>query len=97
MAITFEEEKKKINWSAVVVIGFIVAAIGTAVYYLFFITPPLVETIISPKLKTISEISKLNFDFQGALNNLSSKNLKNIVEFNPAPQESIGKNNPFFP
>ena len=97
MAITFEQEKKKINWSAVAVISFIVIIIAVAVYYLFFVNPPLVENILSSKLQTISDVSKLNFDFEGAMNNPDFKNLKTVVSFSPAPQDSIGKANPFLP
>ena len=39
MAIVIEEEKRIINWFAVLVVMAIFAIIGVAAYYLFFINP----------------------------------------------------------
>jgi hypothetical protein len=95
MAITFEEEKNKLNWigiiTAIVIIGFI----GIAVFYLFFSQPAVVEQFIFPNLKTISQFKSVKFSFDDAFSNPAFKNLKSIVNFNLPSDNLIGKSNPF--
>jgi len=95
MAITFEEDKNRVNWigilTAVIIIGFI----GIAVFYLFFSQPAVVEKFIFPNLKTISEFKSVKFNFEDAFSNPAFKNLKSIVDFAFPPDNLVGKSNPF--
>jgi len=97
MAITFEEENKKVNWPMVVGLVFIFALIATAIIYLFFISPERVEVLVSPKLQNISEVSKVNLNFDQLTGSEAFKNLKSIIIFNTPSPENIGKANPFLP
>ena len=97
MAIIFEEENKKVNWPMVLGIVVIIALIGTAIIYLFFISPQKAEVLVSPKLQNISEVSKINLDFDQLTNSEAFKNLKSIIIFNIPSSENMGKTNPFLP
>jgi len=97
MAITFEEENKKINWPMILGILVIIALIGMAIIYLFFISPQKAEVLVSPKLQNISEVSKINLNFDQLTNSEAFKNLKSIIIFNVPSAENIGKANPFLP
>ena len=97
MAITFEEENKKINWPMILGILVIIALIGMAIIYLFFISPQKAEILVSPKLQNISEVSKINLNFEQLTNSEAFKNLKSIIIFNVPSPENIGKTNPFLP
>ncbi len=95
MAITFEEEKKQTNWFAILSVILVVGFIGTAVFYLFFSQPAVVEQFLFPNLSTISKFKNVHFSFDDALNNPSFKNLKIIVSFTVPTADQIGKANPF--
>ncbi|MEK7566240.1 MAG: hypothetical protein AAB494_01030 [Patescibacteria group bacterium] len=97
MAITFEEEKKRINWPMIISVIFILALIATSIIYLFFISPEKTEVLVSPKLQNISEVSKIALNFDQLTNSEAFKNLKEIVIFNIPSPENIGKANPFLP
>lgn len=97
MTITFEKERKQINWTAFITIALIVILIGITIYYLFFAEMPLVNVLLSPKLKQISDFKKINnFDFSETLGNISGKNMSFIPLEMPSA-EAIGKSNPFLP
>lgn len=95
MAITFEEEKKKLNWTAIISIIMVLGIVATAVTYLFFINPPMANVLFPQKLQMISQVSQSNFDFQGAMNNPALSNLKQLVQFQSAASDQVGKPNPF--
>jgi len=97
MAITFEEEKKRINWPMIITVVFILALIATAIIYLFFISPEKIEVLILPKLQNISEVNKIALSFDQLTNSEAFKNLKEIVTFNLPSPENVGKANPFLP
>lgn len=99
MAIIVEEEKRKINWAAIIGIFIIVVSIGTSVVYLFFVNPSQVEIFISPKLKSLSDFGQLEFNPDELMNNPSFKSLQSYVQFN-VPQAGsplVGKANPLIP
>lgn len=95
MAITFEEEKKKVNWLGILSVILVVGFVGIAVFYLFFSQPAIVEQYLFPKLQTISGFKNVKFDFENALNDPGFKNLKILVNFITPSQDVIGKANPF--
>ena len=97
MAIQIEEEKKKINWGFIVGVFVIIVTVGTAIIYLFFVNPGQVEVFISPKLKSLSTFSNIEFNPDELANNPDFKNLKSYTQFN-IPQIGsplVGKSNPF--
>ncbi|MEK7549250.1 MAG: hypothetical protein AAB496_02050 [Patescibacteria group bacterium] len=96
MAITFEEEKKKINWFALAIIIIIVATSVTAVYYLFFVNPPLIEIVIPFPLKSLEQMSQIKINPMEVFDNPILKNLSQYVEpIIVLPSESILNSNPF--
>lgn len=64
MAIVIKEEKSRINWFTIIVSIFLAAFIGTAIYYLFFISPPLIETVIPIRVQSLSELAQIEFNPQ---------------------------------
>lgn len=95
MAIIVEEEKKKFNWVLIFTTLIILVAIGSAVFYLFFINPEQVEIFISPELRSLSDFEKINFKPNDLLENTKFKSLRNYIEFALPSQGAIGKTNPF--
>ncbi len=96
MAITFEEEKKKINWFALAIIIVIVASSATAVYYLFFINPPLIEIVIPYSLKSLEQISQIKINPAEVFDNPIFKNLnQRVLPIIVSPSELILNPNPF--
>lgn len=95
MAITFEEQKNKTPWMGIIGAVVVLGSLSIAAYYLFFSKPQLAEEILFPKLKSLTEFSKVNTNFAQSLDNSAIKNLKPLVNFNQPGQETIGKANPF--
>jgi len=93
MAILMEEEKRKINWFILAVIFAIVVILGSAIYYIFFISPSTIEIIIPSRLKLLQETEQLKFDPNEVLNNDALKNLK--LQVVPIVPESALNPNPF--
>ena len=93
MAIIIEEEKKGINWFALVSIILVVIIIASAVYYLFFAPVPLIEKIVPTNLQSIQELSNIQLQPGVIINNSKFQILKTYVnQINVGP---VGKNNPF--
>lgn len=93
MAILIEQEKRKINWFNIIVIGSIVFILAITIYYLFFINPASLETVIPSRLKLLQEVNQMKvinpIEF---INNPELKKLKPFVRpiipdaaFNPNP------------
>lgn len=93
MAIVIQEEKRKINWFALGVILLVTATIAAAIYYLFFIKPPLIEKVAPLKLQSIKEISSIKLDPEAVINNPRFQILKQYV--GPIEIGQFGKSNPF--
>lgn len=92
MAIVIEEEKKQINWFALAMFTAIVVILGAAIYYLFFINPAFIEVVLTDSLKTLKEITKIEFNISEIANSPVLKNLKPYVDqvipepaYNPNP------------
>ncbi|KKR88946.1 MAG: hypothetical protein UU85_C0008G0003 [Candidatus Wolfebacteria bacterium GW2011_GWA2_42_10] len=93
MAILIEEEKRKINWFALIVVLAIVAALTAAVYYFFFTNPPLIEVVVPGRLKMLEETSRIKLNPAEILDSPALKNLKiQVPELVP---ESAFNPNPF--
>lgn len=96
MAITFEEEKKKINWFALAIIIIIVGTSAAVVYYLFFVNPPFIEIVIPYSLKSLEQISQITINPAGVFDNQIFKNLnQHVAPIIVSPSESILNSNPF--
>lgn len=95
MAIQLEDDKKGINWVAVFTVLIILSAVGSAIFYIFFINPEQVEVFISPELRSLSDFEKISFKPNDLLSNASFQSLKSHVNFSLPSQEMIGKANPF--
>ena len=91
-----KEKKKKINWFAWGIIIIVVATGATAVYYLFFVRPPLIEVIIPHQLKSLEQISQIKINPTEVFDNPIFKNLNQYVApIIVSPSESILNSNPF--
>lgn len=97
MAILIEQDKKNINWVPLAGFFVIVVAVITTIYYLFIVNPGKIENIISPELKPLSEIGKINFNPDQLISNQQFKALTSQVTFTPAAPDSLGKSNLFLP
>ena len=94
MAIIIEEEKREINWYALIVAVVIIAIISMSVYFLFFIKPELAEVVVPSRLKELPEIVKIELNPNDVFENPFVKNnLNNYVE--PVISEGAYNPNPF--
>lgn len=93
MAILMEEEKRKINWFTLAIVFAIVVILGSAIYYIFFISPSTIEIIVPSRLKLLQETEQLKFDPNEVLNNDALKNLKSQII--PVVPEPALNTNPF--
>ena len=93
MAIAIEEEKKQVNWFAFAMLTAIVAILSAAIYYLFFINPAFIEVALTDSLKTLEEITKIEFSVSEIANSSALKNLKQYV--GPVFPEPAYNPNPF--
>ena len=94
MAIIIEEEKREINWYALIVAVVIIAIISMSVYFLFFIKPELAEVVVPSRLKELPEIVKIELNPNDVFENPFVKNnLNNYVE--PVISEGAYNANPF--
>jgi len=94
MAIVIEEEKREINWYALIVVVVIIAVIGAAVYFLFFVKPELAEIVVPNRLKELPEIVKIELNPNDIFENPFVKNnLNKYVE--SVISEGAYNSNPF--
>jgi hypothetical protein len=95
MAIVLEEEKKPINWLAVLTVIVIVAFLFTGSYFLFFKKPELIEVVAPKSLEDLNKISQLSFNPETVLNTPTFKLLKQYAT--PITPPTPGRSNPFKP
>jgi hypothetical protein len=93
MAIVVEQERKKINWFAILLIIFLVAVIGGAIYYFFFVAPPLIDKIAPLQLQSLKDLSFAELNPETILNSPDFQILRQYV--NPIEIGAVGKINPF--
>jgi hypothetical protein len=96
MAVIIEEEEKKpINWTAVITIAVIVIVLFAGSYYVFFQKPELIEIVAPRELQTISAISLVEFDPATVVNSPTFKLLRQYGT--PVTPPPAGRDNPFEP
>lgn len=94
MAIVIEEEKREINWYALIIAAVVIAVIGATVYFLFFIKPELAEVVVPNRLKELPEIVKIKLNQADVFENSFVKN--NLNEYiKPIISEGAYNSNPF--
>lgn len=94
MAIVIEEEKREINWYALIIAVVVIAVIGATIYFLFFIKPELAEVVVPSRLKELPEIVKIKLNQADVFENSFVKNnLNKYVE--PIISEGAYNSNPF--
>lgn len=97
MAIVLEEEQKKIDWGFMLGILFIVGIIGSAIVYLFFVSPETVQLLTTKPEQQLNEFSKTKFDPQEILNKSAFQSLRTVAPMTVPVEGNIGKVNPFLP
>lgn len=95
MAIQIEDEKKQLNWVAILSTLFIIIVVFVGSYFLFFTKPELIEIVVPGELKSIGDISTINFDAKEVVESPIFKLLRKVEE--PPTPPTPGKNNPFKP
>jgi hypothetical protein len=95
MAIVLEGEKKSVDWGFILGILFIVGIVGSAVVYLFFVSPETVQQLTTPEQQRLSEFSKVNFNPEGILTSQSFQNLKTAAPAITSAAGDVGKANLF--
>jgi hypothetical protein len=93
MAIIVEQEKKKINWFAMLLTIFLVAVVGGAIYYFFFVAPPLLDKIVPSSLQSLKDLSSAQINPETVLNSPDFQKMRQYV--NPIEIGAVGKLNPF--
>lgn len=94
MAIVIEEEKEQGGgWFGIGVLFVVFAIFAIAVYFLFFVRPELIDTVAPVKLRSIDELTQLNFDPSSVVSNSFFQSLSQVV---PPPSPPIsGNSSPF--
>ncbi len=95
MAIIIEEEKRKINWFNLAVGVLIIVLLGVAIYYLFFVSPELIEKMTPARLQSLEELSSIKLEPEEILNNPNFQILKQYTNPIEIKEELVGKTNPF--
>ncbi|KKS43952.1 hypothetical protein A2116_00695 [Candidatus Jorgensenbacteria bacterium GWA1_49_17] len=95
MAIVVEEEKKSVNWIAILTTLIIVVVIFAGAYFLFFKKPELIEIVAPSDLQGVSQISGISFNPESVLN---APTFKLLRQYGTEPEPPApGRNNPFRP
>lgn len=95
MAIVLEGERKKIDWGFIFGIAVVVGIIGSAIVYLFFVSPETVQQLTTPEQKTVDEFSKIDFRPEEILGGSGFQNLRTLAPMVTPLELEIGKANPF--
>lgn len=95
MSILIEEEKKPINWLALLIVIFAVAVLGFGTYYLFFAPAPAIEIILPATLQSANQITNIAGDSATVLTSDAFKALKPSGSGPSIGQ--TGRANPFLP
>ncbi len=96
MAIIFEQQRKPINWIAILTIAFSAGFIIFAAYFLFFAVSPQIEIVLPAPLLRASQISNLEFKDPGEI--VNSPAFRRLGPSQGAPTKgTLGRPNPFLP
>ena len=83
-----------INTLAVVIVVAFLGIMAALAYFLFFATPPRVEVILSPQLKSTNEISQVNFE--NLIGVVNQRDFKALEAYTGLPGTGpLGRENPF--
>ncbi len=93
MAILIEEEKKRINWFALLGIIIVIGILSATAYYLFFVNPSSIDVIIPHRLKTLQNVEQIKFNPAEILDNPVLRSLAPKVA--PIIPEPSFNSNPF--
>jgi len=94
MAIVIQEEKQKGGeWFGFGILFVVLAIIGISVYYLFFVKPDLINTVAPLKLRSIDELSRLQFNPADVISSPFFGSLSSIVA--PPSPPPAGNSSPF--
>ncbi len=93
MAILIQEQKKSVNWFAIIVTAFAVGAIVFGLYYLFFAPTPGIEVVVPPPLQSAKRISTIEVDPTIVLNSRAFRSLRAYAGIVTAG--ATGRDNPF--
>jgi len=93
MAIIIEEEKRRINWFALILAASFIGITIALTYYLFFAPTPLIEKVIPQSIQSLKDLSGIKLSPEDVINNSKFQILRQYI--NPAESGSVGKNNPF--
>lgn len=96
MAIVIEEEKKPVNWFAMVIVFIILGIVGFGSYVLFFKKPELIEVVAPRQLQEIDRISELTFDPASVIDSPVFKSLRQYAA-DISKTQIPGRDNPFQP
>jgi hypothetical protein len=95
MAIVLEEEKKSVNWIAILTTLIIIVVLFIGSYFLFFKKPELIEVVAPGGLQGVRQISKISFNPEDVLN---APIFKLLRQYGTTPEvPTPGRNNPFRP
>lgn len=95
MAIFIEEEKQGGGkWFGFGILIIVLAILAASIYYLFFVSPELISTVIPANLQVISNVKQLSdFNPTKVLNSPFYQNLKIIIQ--PPSPPPAGNASPF--
>ncbi|OGY63093.1 MAG: hypothetical protein A2745_01595 [Candidatus Harrisonbacteria bacterium RIFCSPHIGHO2_01_FULL_44_13] len=93
MAILVSEQKKPINWFAIIFVVILIALVAGGAYYLFFAPTPGIEIIVPPSLQSVTKISQVEFDPAAVVNSRAFKVLRSYTGLPSVG--TLGRGNPF--
>ena len=93
MAIIVEEEKRKINWFALILAVSLAGIVISLAYYLFFAPTPLIGKAVSQNTQTLKDLSDIKLNPEEVINNPKFQILRQYI--NPVEAGLPVKNNPF--
>ncbi len=96
MAIVVEEQRKRFNWFALMLVVLIVAALGIASYYLFFAPTPFIEKVAPSRLQSLKDVSQIELSPEIITANPTFQILKQYINQIEVPTTSP-RSNPFLP
>jgi len=93
MAIVLEGEKRRFDWKLPALILAITGVLGGGIYFLFFAPTPAIEVIVSPAVRSTSELSSIRFDPAAVVN---SEEFRSLRRYGSDPTIGrVGRSNPF--
>jgi len=87
------EEKRKFNWGFALTVSIVSLVIVGGAYLLFFTSAPAIEIIVPPSVRSVSELSAVQFDPSAVVNSEQFRSLRRYAGQPSVGQ--IGRVNPF--